>query len=59
MDTHSVNLCNNKDMTNSFCELPIYTELDISVGANHVKINIQVDKGKALWATTQKAINEK
>ena len=59
MDTHSVSLCNNKDMTNSFCELTNYTELDISVGANHVKINIQVDKGKALWATTQKAINKR
>ena len=59
MDTHSVSLCNNKDMTNSFCELTNYTELDISVGANHARINIQVDKGDALWATTQKAINEK
>ena len=48
MDTHSANMCNNKDMTNSFCELAIYTVLDISVGANHARINIQVDKGEAL-----------
>ena len=53
MDTHSVSLCNNKDMTNSFCELTNYTELDISVGANHVKINIQVEQTiihvRAFW----------
>ena len=48
MDTHSVNLCNNKDMTNSFCELAIYVGLDISVRANHAKKSIRVDKGNAI-----------